>query len=118
MSTTYIDIDGLQIYARHGVGLQERRVGNRFEVSLRLYYDATAAVADDNIDSAVNYGDVIETVKAVMAEPSALIEHVAGRIRDAVCVQFPAVTGGRVTVAKIHPPVRAQVGRVSFTIEW
>ncbi|MDO4320314.1 MAG: dihydroneopterin aldolase [Bacteroidales bacterium] len=118
MSRTYIDIDGLQIYAHHGVGEQERRVGNRFEVSLRLYYDASDAVAVDDIAAAVNYGDVIETVKIVMSRSSALLEHVAGRIRDAVCTDYAAVTGGRVTVAKLHPPVSAQLSRVSFTLEW
>lgn len=118
MSTCRIDIDRIEIYARHGVAAQERRVGNHFEVSLRLYYDASAAVATDDISHAVNYGEVIETVKAVMARPSALIEHVAGRIRDAVKQQYPAVTGGSVTVAKTHPPVHARVQQVAVTLDW
>lgn len=115
---TYIDIERLRLHARHGVGEQERRVGNEFEVTLRLYYDASQAVATDSLGAAVNYGDVIETVKAVMAVPSSLLEHVAGRIHEALTARYAAVTGGTVTVAKLRPPVRAQLERVSFTLEW
>lgn len=43
---TYIDIERMQIRAHHGVLEQEKRVGNLFEVSVRLFYDFSEAAAD------------------------------------------------------------------------
>ena len=115
---TYIDLIGLKMYCNHGVLPQERVVGNLFGADLRLYYDASEAMATDCIDAALNYAAVTEVVKAQMAIPSALIEHVAARVVNAVRAEFPIVTSGRVTITKFHPPISSPTPAASFTIEW
>lgn len=109
-----IRIDRLRIHARHGVLAQERMVGNDFEVSVVMQvegYDGS-----DRLDSTVNYADVIALVEREMAVPSDLIEHVASRIASAVACGWPQVTGGRVTVAKLRPPVAAVPAQVAVTV--
>ena len=118
MAVAFIDIDGLQVIAYHGVLERERRVGNEFEVTLRLYYDAARAMNTDNDATALNYADVIAVVQEVMTVPCALIEHVAANIRAAIQLRFQVVRSGRITVSKIHPPVDAVLRKVSFTVEW
>ena len=113
-----IVIEGLRIHARHGVLPQERRVGNVFEIDLRLDFDATAAMTTDRVESTVNYAEVVEVVEREMAVPSDLLEHVAGRIRTAICHHFPQITSGRLALYKIHPPMKAQLGRIGFIINW
>ncbi len=115
---TSIVIEGLKIFARHGVLEQERRVGNTFEVDLCLNFDATKAMASDAVGDTVNYARVIELVNEVMAVPSDLLEHVAARIRDAVCGGFPEITSGKIALYKIHPPLSVQLGRVGFVLKW
>ncbi len=55
-----IVIDGLRIMARHGVWPQETTVGNMFEVSVRLDFDAAGAMMADNFGLTVSYAEVIE----------------------------------------------------------
>lgn len=111
-----ITVEGLRVRANHGVMPQERAVGNDFVVSATLRYDATLAAHSDEIAEALNYAEVIETIKSEMAVPSRLIEHAAGRIAAALLHDFPIITGGTVTVSKPHPPVRAQLAAASVTI--
>lgn len=116
--TTTIAIDRLKLFARHGVGEQERRAGNRFEVSATLRYDASNACETDNIEAAINYADVIETITTEMVTPSKLLEHVAARIAKAICNRFPENKGGSVTVTKLCPPCGVELAGVSITLEW
>ena len=51
-----------------------------------------------------------------MAEPSALLEHVACRIGQAVCREFPRVSKAVVTVDKLRPPMSAEMDRVGVTV--
>ncbi len=53
-----------------------------------------------------------------MATPSALIEHVAYRIREAVTSRWPLIDSGMVRVAKLTPPVSAEVAEVAVRIDW
>ncbi|MCM1032344.1 MAG: dihydroneopterin aldolase [Odoribacter sp.] len=115
---TYIDIENLRFFAPIGVMERERRVGNLFELSMRLYYDASQAMAGDDISSAVNYADVASAVTDALSQPVQLLEHAAAVARDVVTAKFPKVTSGRITIAKIHPPIASPTPRVSFTVEW
>ena len=118
MVQTYIDIEGLRIHAYHGALERERRVGNLFEVSLRLYYDASQAMESDYIHDALNYAEVCAVVAEEMAQQSDLIENVVWRIKNSLCEDFPNINGGRVTLAKVHPPISTPMQRVAFTFEW
>lgn len=116
--TTTISIERLLVYAHHGVMDQERTVGNWFEVSADLVYPAGEAAATDDLTLTLNYAEAIDEIRRIMAEPSKLLEHAAGRIRDGLCRRFPEIEGGRIKVSKLNPPCGVQVGAVAVTIEW
>lgn len=118
MESVYIK--GLHIVAYHGVLPQERRVGNEFVVDVRLdLSDASAAMATDALDSTVNYATVVDIIKQQMAVPSMLLEHVAARIREAICRSFPGmICSGEVMVSKVAPPIAAQIDAVAFSTSW
>lgn len=99
----------MRFYAYHGVGKQERTVGNRFVVDLVLTADLQRAVASDDLGDTINYAAVYEAVKDEMAVPSALLEHVAGRILTSLKTHFPQLTGAEVKVAKMTPPFGGDV---------
>ncbi len=106
----------MRIHAFHGVLEQERRVGNDFEVSVAVSYPVV--VGSDDLSSTLNYAELIYIVKEVMAVPSALLEHVAFRIREAVTSRWPLIDGGSVKVAKLTPPVSAEVAEVAVRLDW
>lgn len=114
----YIEIEKLRIYARHGVLPQERKVGNIFEVSLRLCYDMAEAADGDDITHAIDYSQVCLRVKEICMEPSALLENVVKRIKDMIDSDFPMVLGGKIKVAKLTPPMGLDLQSVAVVYEW
>lgn len=120
METIEISLEGLRIYAFHGVLEQERRVGNLFTVDVTLAYPpALRAVDDDDVGHTLNYAELAAVVHDVMAVPSQLIEHVAGRLRAAVMTRWPEVTGGCIRVCKPAPPIGgASLDGAAVTLRW
>lgn len=115
---THIEIKGLRLYAYHGVMEQERKVGNFFEVSLRIEYPFNKALDSDNLNDTANYALITEIIKEQMAIPSKLLEHVAGRIIKAITKEFPQTISGKVSICKLTPPISAQMQGTSIIVEW
>lgn len=113
-----VEIDRLRLEAFHGVMPQERRVGNLFEVSLRLEYDMEQAAQTDDVAFALNYAEVCQVVKEVMASPSNLLENVALRMRDALRERFPQLLSGVVTITKPTPPMGLQLDGCSVALSF
>lgn len=142
--TFTIELEKMRFYARHGVFPQERAVGNWFEVSVSLTYEADADMApDDNLAGTINYARVAEIVTHEMSIPSQLLETVALRIRRALLDAFaasasavssasgastavtndatdasPIITSGSIRVAKITPPLGLPLASASATLRW
>lgn len=115
---TTIEVNGLRLFARHGVMPQEREVGNVFEVTVHLTADVAESFENDNIDSTVNYAEVVALIKRCMAQPSDLLEHVAARIRREIIACYPEIKAGMVRVAKLTPPIPADMDSVAVVIRW
>ena len=114
-----IEINGLKVYGYHGVAAQERRVGNLFEVTMRLTYPIDEAVKYDSLDGTLNYAVAIDIAREVLtAAPSLLLEHAAGRLRYALLERYPLISGGTITLLKLMPPCGADVGSVGVTLRW
>lgn len=113
-----IAIDRLRIHAFHGLLPQETRVGNMFEVSVELQLEAESSVYPIDIADSVNYAELAALVKEVMATPEGLLENVALKLRTALLTRWPQATGGRVAVAKLTPPIPAQMASASVSLSW
>lgn len=114
----YIEINGLRVYANHGVSPQEKAVGNVFEISVKLYFACEHAMRTDRIDLTVNYADVIELIKSEMRYPCQLLEHAAFRLYESMTRRYSSVYGGEIKLYKLQPPVSAEVAAVGFTFTW
>ena len=118
VNKTTVTVDRLHVYAKHGVGTQERIVGNDFEVSVSLVYDAEKAMTEDDVRYALSYADVVEVIKDEMTVPADLLEHVAWRIARTICKRFDEVKSGTVTITKLCPPLGVQLAGASFTLSF
>lgn len=105
---SYIVLKGVRFHAFHGVMPQERKVGADFEVTLRVAVDLTRPVASDEVADTLNYASLYEVVKRAMAQPSQLLEHVAGRIGSDVIDAFPQIESIDIMLTKLNPPMGAQ----------
>lgn len=112
-----IDITGMEFYSFHGCFSEERVIGTRFVVDLKLVVDTSVAQASDNIDDTVNYLLVYQEVKKQMEKPSHLLENVADRIASAVLDAFHPVESVEVKVSKLNPPLGGKIGSVSLVVE-
>lgn len=107
LQSSYIYLNGIRFHASHGVMPQERTVGADFVVDVRVGYDITHAMLTDDVDNTVSYADVFEVVKREMKRPSGLLEHVAGRIGEALFTEFPVLASVDLSVTKCNPPMGA-----------
>ena len=106
-SQTYIFLKELRFRAFHGVLPQEREVGGDFTVTLRIGYPWQQAMETDDVVDTLDYAAVYAAVKCEMAQPSQLLEHVAGRIARTLFRQFPAITSVDLWLTKVTPPMGA-----------
>ena len=107
ITSSYISLRNVRFHAFHGVMPQERRVGGDFLVNLRVGYPLEQAVQSDEVGDTLNYATLYEVVKTEMIQPSNLLEHVAGRIADAIVKRFPQVTSIDLALTKQNPPMGA-----------
>ena len=84
VEASYIRLEGLRFRALHGVMPQERQVGGDFLVTLRVGYPLAVAMASDDVKDTLDYAALYRLVEREMLLPSKLLEHVAGRIAEAI----------------------------------
>ena len=103
----YILLSDLRFHAFHGVLPQERLVGGNFVVDLRVGYPLVQAMTSDQVDDTLNYASLYALVEREMQQPSSLLEHVAGRIAQAIAKTFPQALSIDLTLTKQNPPMGA-----------
>ena len=114
--TDELAISGIECFGHHGVYEHERRDGQTFVIDLALGIDSAPAAASDDLRDTVDYGSLVDQVKAaVEKDPVDLIETLAQRIAD-VCLWDARVEWARVTVHKPDAPIDANFSDVALTI--
>ena len=117
-SQTYIRIERLKVRAFHGDLPQERQVGGDFVVTLRIGYPWQAAMDTDDVADTLDYAAVYRLVHSEMAVPSQLLEHVAGRIVQALLQQYPQITSIDLWLTKVTPPMGADCEGAGVELHW
>ena len=111
-----IQIENMEFYSFHGHFKEERIVGNKFLVDLTIETDMKVPAESDNLKDAVNYQHVYEIVKQQMEMKSHLLEHIAGRILDAIYADIEGINKVTVKVSKLNPPMGGKIGSVSVVL--
>lgn len=96
-----VELEGLEIFGRHGVLEDERRDGQSFLYDISL--EVSEAALSDRLHDAVDYREVAACVKEISdGTQFQLIEALAGAVADAIAERFP-VGHVRVRVRKPDP---------------
>jgi len=111
-----IQIENMEFYSFHGHFKEERIVGNKFLVDLTVETDMKVPSESDNLKDAVNYQRIYEIVKQQMEMKSHLLEHIAGRILDAIYSEMEGIKKATVKVSKMNPPMGGKIGSVSIIL--
>ena len=112
-----IRLDGLSVYAHHGLVAEERSLGQRFEFDVQVDLPHCAACRSDEPSDAVAY----EAIAAVIVEVAtnfrfSLMEALA----DAVCMELLAefpISRVRLSVSKTAPSMPHAVARATVYLE-
>ena len=98
-----IAIEGIEIFAYHGVYQREREKGTAFVVDVYLKTEIKEAAETDELESTVDYFSVYQKVLTCMESPVHLLETLTVRIGQGILSEFENVMEARVKVTKIRP---------------
>ncbi|MFQ5508088.1 MAG: dihydroneopterin aldolase [Leptospirillia bacterium] len=116
MPSDRLTIHDIRFTAPCGVFPEERQHGMDYRADLTLHLDLAKAATSDQLEDAVNYAEVADTVMAVAKTERMLVEGLASDIAEAVLAGFP-VQEIEVAVTKLAPPVAAIRGGVTVTLQ-
>jgi dihydroneopterin aldolase len=111
-----IQIENMEFYSFHGHFKEEQIVGNKFLVDLTIETDMKIPSESDNLRDAVDYQKIYQITKLQMEKKSHLLEHIAGRIIDAIYAEMTGILKVTVKVSKMNPPMGGKIGAVSIVM--
>jgi dihydroneopterin aldolase len=111
-----IQIENMEFYSFHGHFKEEQIVGNKFIVDLTIETDMKVPSESDNLRDAVDYQRIYLITKLQMERKSHLLEHIAGRIIDAIYAEMTGILKVTVKVSKMNPPMGGKIGSVSIVM--
>lgn len=98
-------LQGVRLFAYHGVAEFERKVGTYYRIDLALDVNFSEAMRTDNLGGTVSYAEVYEVLREQMAQPRHLLEHVAKHLLDALFHRFISVEAIELRLLKESPPI-------------
>lgn len=102
----YISMNRLGFYGYHGVLEEEKKLGQKFFVSTKLFLDLSFAGKSDSVNDTVNYAVAYEMIKNIVEkEKYNLIEALADRIATVLLEEHIALSSVEVEVLKPEAPV-------------
>ena len=114
----YIHLNEMEFYGYHGALPEEKKLGQRFRLTVSLATSLEDAGLSDDLDKTVNCAEVYDLCKMVVeGEPVKLIETVAEIIATAILESYPEkVSGIRVVLVKPDPPIPGHYASVSVDV--
>jgi dihydroneopterin aldolase len=111
-----IEVSGLSLYTRHGVGEAERELGQRLVFDISFELDDCDATVTDRVEDTVDYAEVCEQVALAAQERSyRTLERLCTAVADRLIARFGA-SSVRVKAAKPEPPIPLPVDEVSVEV--
>lgn len=98
-------LQGLEVFAHHGVTEAERRVGQRYRIDIDMEVRGTATVTD-NVTNTVDYTEVATLIQSRMTAIScSTVERLASLVAEEILADYPGVQEIRLRIAKKLPPM-------------
>jgi len=100
----FVFIEGLQVFAYHGVTTRERAQGRIFRFDVQLYFDMFDATHSDDLSETIDYVKVSDVIaNAATSTQVHLLERLAQIVCDALFDAFPRLKHARIRVSKRNP---------------
>ena len=113
----YIEIEDLEVFAKHGVLSAENQLGQKFLVSTKLYADTAKAGITDRLEHSVDYSVVCAYITEYMqAHTYKLIEAAAENMVNDLLLSFPLIKKIDLCIKKPWAPIGLPLKTVSVNI--
>ena len=114
-----IAIEGLRVFAHHGVFDFERQNGQDFYIDASIWVDGDKAAFSDDLNHTAHYGDLAKgLVELTKNNPVDLLETLAQRLLDyALNFGGGKVLKAKITVHKPGAPIPYEFEDVSITVK-
>ena len=111
-----IEIVGLSLYTHHGVSAAEREVGQRLVLDVRFDAGEVGALATDDVQDTIDYGEVCQEIALVAQQRSyKTLERLCAVIAERLASQFGAESV-TVKASKPEPPIPLPLEEVSVEV--
>lgn len=112
-----IFINGLELFAYHGVNPEEKTDGQMFVLDITCYLPLVRPCATDCVDDTVSYAKILKTARrAFLAEKYDLLERAADAVIQAIFADFQPITQVTVLLKKPQAPIRADFSWVGVEL--
>ena len=92
MELDQIKIEGLEIFANHGVFPEENVLGQKFIVSATLYTDTRKAGKTDELTASIHYGEVSAFITEFLQKNTyQLLERAAEELAEALLLEWDRI---------------------------
>ncbi len=112
-----IRVQGLEVYANHGVYPEETKLGQKFLVDLILYVDVRIAGKTDSLSATIDYGEVSHFAARFLKEQTfLLIEAAAEHLAEAILLKYPLIQKVNIVIHKPWAPIGLPLKDVAVDI--
>ena len=113
-----IHLNEMLFYGYHGVYPEERKLGQKFYVTLTVFIDDSLDANICNLSDTVDYTKIYETVKQIMEkEQFYLLEECANKIINSIFNAFSLISGVKILIEKPCVPMKCNLKSVSVEME-
>jgi dihydroneopterin aldolase/2-amino-4-hydroxy-6-hydroxymethyldihydropteridine diphosphokinase len=111
-------IKDLEIYAYHGVNIEEKNMGQRFLLSLELSVDLRAAGQSDDLTKTINYAELCHNIeKEFTKEKYDLIEKCVEELAQYILLTYSTVEKAKILLKKPWAPIGKPLDYAAVEIE-
>jgi dihydroneopterin aldolase len=111
-----IEIVGLSLYTHHGVSAAEREIGQRLVLDVRFDAGEVGALATDDVQDTIDYGEVCQEIALVAQQRSyKTLERLCAVIAERLAEKYGAESVS-VKASKPEPPIALPVESVSVEV--
>ncbi|WP_300350434.1 2-amino-4-hydroxy-6-hydroxymethyldihydropteridine diphosphokinase [Clostridium sp.] len=113
-----IVIKDFEVFGNHGVFEEEKRLGQKFVLSIELSLDTREAGITGDLKKSVHYGELAHKIEEEFKKKSYdLIETVAEKMCEFILLEYPLVKSVKIRVKKPWAPILRSLDTVYVEVE-
>jgi dihydroneopterin aldolase len=112
-----VKVNKLLVYGNHGCLDEESVIGSDYCINIKAWGGIKKSAKNDCLEETIDYVVLADVAVQQMKIRSKLLESVVHRIIDGCFESCPQLIKIKVTLAKINPPINADVKSVCVSIK-